>query len=290
MDETQTPEPERRPDGLGHRLQRARDARNLDQQAAASASGLPLRAVRALEAEDYASLEAPVYVRGYLRKYADWLGLPAEELVDLYEQTASVAEPRVRARFSDQPLRGDSPRWLVPASLAVGFVVAGLLAFFGWRHFHRSDLLTQIPPTAVSAAIASSASLPNAAGSGTRATGGSSSGQKNTGVPATSSASDAQVVAVPSLRLGLKVKQPSWVEVKNATTKKRLYYNLAAPGSDLHFNVVGGRVVVFLGNASGVTVTVNGQPYAIPSTDYRGKTARFLVGSRAPLAATAAAH
>lgn len=294
MEETKIPKSEGQ-EGLGHRLQQARNSRNLDQQAAANGSGIPLRAVSALEAEDFASLEAPVYVRGYLRKYASWLGLPAEELVDLYERTASVAEPQVLARFSEQPIRSEAPSWLLPASLVIGFVVAGLLAFFGWRHFHRSNLLTQIPPTAVSAAIASSASLPGTVSSSSDAASAATSntgfnGQESAAVSAATIGTGVKAAAGPSTHLSLKVIKASWVEVKNATNKKRLYYNLAAPGSDLHFSFAGDRITVFLGNARGVKVTINGKPYDIPTADYRGKTARFSIVARAPHAATTAAH
>ena len=62
---------------VGRRLAAAREQRGLDQAAAARLSGLSAEVVRGLEAEDWAALGAPVYVRGWLARYCRVLDVEA---------------------------------------------------------------------------------------------------------------------------------------------------------------------------------------------------------------------
>ncbi|MGH8160770.1 MAG: DUF4115 domain-containing protein, partial [Gammaproteobacteria bacterium] len=79
----------------------------------------------------------------------------------------------------------------------------------------------------------------------------------------------------------------SWIEVR-AADHTRLYYDLAPAGKTLRFNARHGALTVYLGNASGVKVEVDGRPYPIPAASRKGDTARFTV-SLVPAASTAAA-
>ena len=85
----------------GARLRRAREAKGLDLERTAQLLHLKPPAVAALEADDYAALPGPVFVRGYVRNYARLLGLDEESLLrDLATNTAPAVAtpPRVRAQ------------------------------------------------------------------------------------------------------------------------------------------------------------------------------------------------
>ncbi|MBA2237456.1 MAG: helix-turn-helix domain-containing protein [Lysobacter sp.] len=64
--------------GCGARLATARQAAGLAPEDVASRLRMPLRVVRALEADDASVLGAPVFVRGQLRSYARLLDLDIE--------------------------------------------------------------------------------------------------------------------------------------------------------------------------------------------------------------------
>ena len=70
--------------GLGERLTRARERRGLALLQAAEKLHLEPRVVEALEAEDFDTLGAAVYVRGHLQRYAELVGENAAELQALY--------------------------------------------------------------------------------------------------------------------------------------------------------------------------------------------------------------
>jgi cytoskeleton protein RodZ len=80
-------------EGAGRRLREAREAAGLSLAEVSSRLKMPLRVVQSLEAEDWARLGAPVFVRGQLRSYARLLGIDATPV-----ETAagvSVVEPPV---------------------------------------------------------------------------------------------------------------------------------------------------------------------------------------------------
>lgn len=70
----------------GARLKKAREARGLSiEQVADSLKILP-RVLQAIEADQYKILPEPVYVRGYLRLYAELVALPADEVVARFDE------------------------------------------------------------------------------------------------------------------------------------------------------------------------------------------------------------
>ena len=73
------------------------------------------------------------------------------------------------------------------------------------------------------------------------------------------------------------LSQPSWVEVYDASGK-RLYYNLAPAGDK--FEISGAEPLqVFLGNAPGVSVELNGAPFNLAPFIHSDNTARFHLGA-----------
>jgi cytoskeleton protein RodZ len=65
-----------------------------------------------------------------------------------------------------------------------------------------------------------------------------------------------------------------WLEAIDASGA-RLFYGLGQAGAVRR--VTGEPPIdIFLGNANGVTLTVDGEPYAVPSRDRRG-LARFVI-------------
>ncbi|MFC6838847.1 helix-turn-helix domain-containing protein [Xanthomonas theicola] len=73
--------------GCGQQLREAREAAGLSIQEVGSRLHMPVHVVRALEAEQWPRLGAPVFVRGQLRSYARLLGIDLEPLL----ATAHVA-------------------------------------------------------------------------------------------------------------------------------------------------------------------------------------------------------
>jgi hypothetical protein len=104
-----------------------------------SATKIRARYLRAIENEEWDALPGPVYIKSFLRTYADYLGLDSRLLVDEfkrryerpgeYEPRSVAALHRERERAARGPL---VPNWLVIAIVLVAVVVAlGIVGSMG---------------------------------------------------------------------------------------------------------------------------------------------------------------
>jgi cytoskeleton protein RodZ len=75
-------------EGPGHRLRAAREARKLGFSQVAAELHLGEEIIAALERDEYEGLSGPVFVQGYLRKYARLLGESEELIIQAYHQMA----------------------------------------------------------------------------------------------------------------------------------------------------------------------------------------------------------
>jgi cytoskeleton protein RodZ len=67
---------------IGQRLKTAREANHLTLQKVFEATRIRIQYLQALEADDLSIMPAPVQARGYLRNYAEYLGLDFEQMLD----------------------------------------------------------------------------------------------------------------------------------------------------------------------------------------------------------------
>jgi cytoskeleton protein RodZ len=88
---------------------------------------------------------------------------------------------------------------------------------------------------------------------------------------------EAAVLPRPDVvRLSLHFKEESWVEISDSN--KRLLFGLQRQGRRRE---LAGEppFKLLIGNASGVELTVNDQPYSVPSSGVNGKVARFEISA-----------
>src|SRR5690349_11246621 len=115
---------------IGERLRAGRERSGLSIPAAAEKLHLDPKVIEALEADRFAEVGASVYVRGHLKRYADFVGEPGAELVAMY----STRETRAKApdlTQVPQPEKRPDPRRLVTPMVALGSA-AVLLAAIWW--------------------------------------------------------------------------------------------------------------------------------------------------------------
>ena len=79
--------------GIGRALRSAREHRGKNLEEAARETRVRADYVEALENEDFDALGSDVYVRGFLRSYAKYLGLNAEKVVAAYERVYARPKP-----------------------------------------------------------------------------------------------------------------------------------------------------------------------------------------------------
>jgi cytoskeletal protein RodZ len=92
---------------IGNTLREARLRRDLDFRQVEQATKIRARYLRLLEEEDFSALPAETYVRGFLRSYAEFLGLDGQLYVDEYNSRFVKGEEQALFRpRKSPPMRG----------------------------------------------------------------------------------------------------------------------------------------------------------------------------------------
>lgn len=123
---------------FGETLRQARLERGIALADAERETRIRRHYLEALEAEDIASLPPPVYTRGFIQTYAEFLGLNPRAVVDLYE-------PAPRQEQEQARLRPAFPHVAIPRDLPVrpiAYVVIAVLAFallaYLWTQYQQA--------------------------------------------------------------------------------------------------------------------------------------------------------
>ncbi len=103
------------------RLARERNALTLDQ--VARETHVAKRFLKALEDEDFSVFPGETYTMGFLRNYAEYLGLESEELIAAYHNLKIQEQPLPMAELLD--VRRKAPRTLLIVIIAAVVLVAG---------------------------------------------------------------------------------------------------------------------------------------------------------------------
>ncbi len=74
----------------GDRLKEVREDLGLDIREVSEAIHVQARYIEQIEEGDYNNLPADVYVRGFLKKYAEYLKLPVDEIVNFYQKEKQI--------------------------------------------------------------------------------------------------------------------------------------------------------------------------------------------------------
>jgi len=276
---------------LGKRLKEAREAKGLELAQVAEALKVRRAVLEALEECRFDELPEPPLARGYLRRYAQLLGLDPAPLLMLYPSSKPQTSEPTTAPNSTTAL---SLGWLWAVLLAL---LLGLLGWWGYRALNRpstaaptptpSTPIAPPPPKLVSLRIATQPSgarvyldgfllgqapLEARVEAGERTLRIEAPGYQKyeqaltlqtdrnlsfalTPAPGTTPPAN-PTVPTPSAGLVLRLEGISWVRVTDARTGRLLYEGTVPGGTQLNYPL---PVVVRVGNAGVVRAIVNGQ-------------------------------
>ena len=285
----------------GERLAAARRERDISVLDIAKELHLDEPKVRALEENKFETLGAPVFAKGHLRKYAELVGVPIEDvLTDYYSMNRAVGAPPVvgapRKHARDLKLG----RWVVAvvAVLAIAAAAYWWLGRVGDRPVVDADTApeTQLaPPPQDTGPPAADEPAPSPEPTATE----SPTADVDVDAPDTSepvaalpdagtdsfaaapvASSDQAAAAADSsqITLAMRFSGDCWTEVTDAAGS-RLFFDLGVAGRRV--SVSGDPPLrVLFGNGENVTVTVDGRDFPILDSMRRGQTARFTINSQ----------
>src|ERR687897_2942513 len=128
------------PLAVGAILRQARKRQGIDIGTVEERTKIRAKYLRALEEEDWDVLPGPAYARGFIRAYAELLGLDTEVLVEEFRRghegrsttTYDLAEPVLLGRLPDEGPKAPIARWVIIGAIVTGvafvLLVLGLTA------------------------------------------------------------------------------------------------------------------------------------------------------------------
>ena len=133
---------------VGERLRRAREAKGMSLEEIASQTRIPVRHLQHIEKEEWDALPAITYCVGFVRSYANAVGLDGSELGrELRDRLGGM---RTRAPIAEYYQPADParvpPRWL--AIFAVGFAALLIVLYLLFRSGGDSEPTTVTAPVA----------------------------------------------------------------------------------------------------------------------------------------------
>jgi cytoskeleton protein RodZ len=123
---------------LGETLRQARLDKSVSLADAARDTRIRRGYLEALESEDNASLPPAVYTRGFLRSYAEYLGLNPQAMVDLYQPTARREPgPALRPAVPHIAIPRQIP--LRPVLYSLGGIIFVVALGFAWNWYQDAQ-------------------------------------------------------------------------------------------------------------------------------------------------------
>jgi transcriptional regulator with XRE-family HTH domain len=264
---------------FGDELRREREIRGISLKEIADSTKISKRFLDAIERNDHKTLPAPVFTRGFVREYARYLGLNADEMVNRYN-FAAVGDDRIEQSAHLERLTTPQappperkklpPKGIPPAYARVDrnvyillIVVIALAGVSYWALKHRRETRANEERLAAETKVAPApvASPPPA--------------------PAQTASTPAQPPAtVPAkLILSLEITKTSWITLDS--DGGRLINEELHRGVHRTFEAKDGFRFKTIGNAAGVAMTLNDVP--VPSLGHDGQVLHDVIFDRAAL-------
>ncbi len=227
---------------IGKALKAAREARGLSLNDVEADIKIRHKYLEALENEDYRVLPGKVYVKGFLRNYARYLGLNSDEIIAMYINEHAVEEELEPDVTEAAPAKGGNGKRLALGLLLAGIILAvGVFAII--PSLQEKEQVNKRPSGQQENYIGDKEQTPAPEGNKENL-----SGEPN--IPAPSP-------EVEGVNLTLNVtEKPSWMQV--VVDGQTQFTGEVAPGQSKSFRGQE-RIWIKLGNAGDVEVQFNGK-------------------------------
>jgi cytoskeleton protein RodZ len=248
---------------IGQTLREAREQLGLTLEEVERSTRIRKVRLEALERGDFESLPSRVQVQGFLRNYADFLGLDPDDILDQYAQGGSTAtRGRLRkARKAGEPQR--SPAVTKPRRIRIygdqiitGVVALAVIAILVWGTNRIATSINQ-PPVEEAGAVPNPAPPPSTTPTITPPLVDLSNPPTQVTLDLSPSATPTLILGlVDTIELELLAEQTTFVQVLVDGFEE--YQGRMLAGERLTFRGED-RVEVITGNARGLRIYFNGQ-------------------------------
>jgi cytoskeleton protein RodZ len=300
---------------IGETLRRERLKRNLEVGQIAQELKIASRFLEAIEADDFDKLPGGVFTRSFIVQYARLLGLDEEKIAGELQQTlepppeipASVEAPKPADSAIHVPrveewqgVGGSRFRWsssLSAAALVVAAMLVCSVLYTWWQHTrrlapaHESPPVAAVQPAPQPAPVApppSPADRPSTAPGETQPPSGAPAPAPSTEQPAPPAKAPGPGGTPPlpvagastsnpnaAVRVELTADEPVWVLVRS---DGKYLFSGTLSAKESRTIEAASTVLLRLGNAGGVTITLNGKSVGPVGPKGQVRTVQFTSG------------
>jgi cytoskeleton protein RodZ len=242
---------------FGASFKQARESKGISLDRIAKETRISTRFLQAIENEEFHLLPGGIFNRGFVRTYAEKIGLDTEQAVADYERLAQVREP---AEVQPPPAvrQEKSDRKLYPVAI-VGLILLIIVFYVVTRESSNIAQTASAPPAAPAASPTVPATPATPAPGPPAAVQPSAEPAPPNRPPVTTSAAPEPAPVTPApkevIRVDIQAKEETWIKV-DADGKSANPGEILEPGMTRHF---GARNSLFLaiGNAGGLDLKIN---------------------------------
>lgn len=222
---------------IGDILRAEREKQGISVKDVEKATSIRALYIQAIDEGNYKILPGEVYLKGFIRNYANFLGLNGQEMVNMYRQSLTPDVQPVQVQpdpippEKQPPAKGSSAKWII--ALLVVLLLAGL-AWLAMSMWETPTPPVQPPKPAPQAQPVKPTPTPP---------------QQTPAAPTAPTASPVVIVA--------KYTAESWTLV--TADGKDIYEGIPKIGQSFTWTA-NKSITLRLGNAAGVSLTYNGQP------------------------------
>lgn len=242
---------------FGAWLRQQREVRQIGLREVAESSKISLRHLQAFEQDRFDLLPAPVFAKGFLRQYSEYVGLDADEVVNHYLWARQAVEPDEEPE--EEPQHGN-PRLKLFAALVFVALLAWLL-ILGIKRFGADP---EAPPGANEEPAQEAPGPPAQPPQGFVP-------PPPMEVTPSAAATPEEPAPEPAgppvpLRVNLEFTRDCWVEAIVDRGRQRITQTFL-PGEPLQIDAQSSVLFRKLGNAGGVKIEVNGRELPLEGGD-----------------------
>ncbi|PSB27765.1 helix-turn-helix domain-containing protein [Stenomitos frigidus] len=250
---------------LGYQLQQFRQKQRISLDVVAKKTLIPVRLLAAIETGNIEQLPEPVYVQGFIRRYADAIGIDGIELANAFPAQTDLRLPKAS-------WRGTVQAQLRPLHLYLIYMVLVISAVSGLSYLLNRSSTPQMP----AAQVPQSPGQPNVANSPAVPLG------PQNGLPIAQPSALPSPLSLPSqtatalsqksVRVGVMMTAQSWVRI--VVDGKTEFEGVLPEGTNRAWEA-NKQLILRAGNAGGIMVSLNdgaakrlGEPGAVEEVTF----------------------
>jgi cytoskeletal protein RodZ len=231
-------------ESIGKSLKKARQKKGVSLQEAASQTKIHYSVLENLEADNFEQLPSPMYVKGFLKRYAEYLGIESAGLIDRYLAT-HPKDPNQVLILEGKKISPDLlSKFLVPGIVTIALIIIFLTVFFVIRLI--SSISSQKPVSVMTTPSETIIAKPEV-----------KPALSSSVVPAAQK-KEAVSKTTGQLVLGITAEEDVWLELRCDDNK--LLFQGVLPKGSIEIWKADSRFKLSVGNAGAVRLDLNNEP------------------------------